>query len=171
MIGAGEGQRHRLKQRVWLQLMLYILSHISCWPQKCPLTSGEAFQVVFSQAWVPGQGFFFRRQEWGNPRQTYSGFLKLPKLEQLNSSPRDQLIRHHRKHKIQISIQRRSWTVCILCGAVRGSAVTSRAGAGADVTPHTAQGDRERPPEPHLQLGNTKCAGEGSSFCTWLQVP
>lgn len=144
--------------------MLYILSHVSFWPQKCPLTSGEVFQVVFSQAWVPGQAFC-RRQGWGNPRQTYSGFLKLPKLEQLNSSLRDQLIRHHRKHKTQISIQGRSWAVCVLQGAVRGSAVTPRAGgaAGANVTSHTAQG--ETTPAPHLQLENTNCAGEGCSFC------
>lgn len=106
----------------------------------------------------------FQEAGMGKSQQIYSGFLKLPKLGQLNSSLRDQLIKHHRKHKAQISIHGRSWTVCMLHGAVRGSAVTSRAaeGAGAAVTSHTAQGDTT---SSTLQLENTNCAGEGCSFC------
>lgn len=164
-----ERSRRGAKVQVKREGLAAILSQITCWRQKCPLTSGKVFQVIFSQAWIPGQAFF-RRQGWGSPRQTYSGFLKLPKLEQLNPSLRDQLIRHHRKHKTQISIQGGSWTVGILHGAVSGSAVTSRAGGGtgADVTSHTAQGDRERPLAPHLHLENTKCVGEGCSFYIFL---
>ena len=58
--------------------------------------SGEVFRMPFSQAWVPGQALS-RRQGRGNPRQTYSDFLQMLKLGQLNPSPRDQLIKQHRK--------------------------------------------------------------------------
>ena len=55
--------------------------------------------MAFSQAWIPGQALS-RRQGWGNPRQTYSNFLKMPKLGQLNPSLRDRLIKQHRKHSV-----------------------------------------------------------------------
>lgn len=62
-------------------------------------SSGKDFQVAFSQAWVPEQALS-RRQGWGNPRHTYSDFLKMLKLGQLNPSPRDGLIKQHRKHSV-----------------------------------------------------------------------
>lgn len=61
--------------------------------------SGNDFQVAFSRARVPKQALS-RRQGWGNPRRTYSDFLKMQKLGQLNPSPRDRLIKQHRKRGV-----------------------------------------------------------------------
>lgn len=50
--------------------------------------SGKVFQVAFSQAWAPGQAFCR-----GRAGEVPADFLKMMKLEHLNPSPRDCLVK------------------------------------------------------------------------------